>query len=116
MMGILIYTAAGDCEGSMGGLVQQGKPGIFEPTLLVAIQEALSCSTDPLCIESGGQGTNSLNLAACHGCTLLPETSCEEGNRFLDRATLIGTQDDPSLGYFSDMAGDLISGRVEGEK
>ena len=74
------------------------------------IEEALSCSSDPLCIESGGQGAGSLNLAACHGCTLLPETSCEEGNRFLDRATLIGTQDDASLGYFSDMAGDIISG------
>ncbi len=110
MTGILIYTAAGDCEGTMGGLVRQGRPGIFEPTLLGAIEDASTCSSDPLCIESGGQGTGSLNLAACHACTLLPETSCEEGNRFLDRATLVGTHEDPSMGYFSDMVATVLSG------
>jgi hypothetical protein len=110
MTGILIYTAAGDCEGTMGGLVRQGRPGIFEPTLLGAIEDASTCSSDPLCIESGGQGIGSVNLAACHACTLLPETSCEEGNRFLDRATLVGTHEDPSMGYFSDMVAAVLSG------
>ena len=28
MAGILIYTAAGDSEGTMGGLVRMGKPAI----------------------------------------------------------------------------------------
>ena len=91
MSGLLIYTAAGDCEGTMGGLVQQGKPGRFESLLFGAIQDVQWCSSDPLCIESRGQGVDSLNRAACHACTLLPETSCEEGNRYLDRAALIGT-------------------------
>ena len=110
MAGILIYTAAGDCEGTMGGLVQQGKPGRFEGLIVAAIEDAHWCSSDPLCIESRGQGIDSLNRAACHACSLLPETSCEEGNRFLDRAALTGVPDDPSLGFFSQIADAIISG------
>ncbi|MFN0021072.1 MAG: DrmB family protein [Pirellulaceae bacterium] len=103
MMGILIYTAAGDAEGTMGGLVQQGKPGRLESLFLAAIQDARWCSSDPLCIESSGQGIGSLNRAACHACALLPETSCEEGNRYLDRGVLVGTPTNPHLGFFSDL-------------
>ena len=100
MSGILIYTAAGDSEGTMGGLVQQGKPARLESLFRGAIQDARWCSSDPLCIESSGQGIDSLNLAACHACSLLPETSCEEGNRHLDRALLIGTPLHPEIGFF----------------
>lgn len=110
MRGILIYTAAGDCEGTMGGLVQQGKPGRFESLLFSAIEEAQWCSRDPLCIESSGQGIDSLNRAACHACALLPETSCEEGNRFLDRAALIGTPEDPMTGFFGELAAEILAG------
>ena len=46
--------------------------------------------------------TESLNLAACHACVLLPETSCELGNTILDRAMLIGTPEKPSIGFFTD--------------
>src|SRR5262249_723827 len=56
MSGVLIYTAAGDSEGTMGGLVQQAKPGRFEPLLLGALEDSLWCSSDPLCVESHGQG------------------------------------------------------------
>lgn len=112
MTGILIYTASGDSEGTMGGLVQQGKPGRLEALLLGAIQDALWCSSDPLCIESHGQGIDSLNRAACHACGLLPETSCEEGNRFLDRSAVVGTPDTPSHGYFADMTRKIVSGTV----
>jgi hypothetical protein len=100
MSGILVYTAAGDSEGTMGGLVQQGKPTRLESLFRGAIQDARWCSSDPLCIESSGQGIDSLNLAACHACSLLPETSCEEGNRHLDRALLIGTPSHPEIGFF----------------
>lgn len=103
MQGILIYTASGDSEGSMGGLVRQGKAGRFEQTLRRAIQHAAWCSSDPVCIESNGQGSDSANLAACHGCCLLPETSCEEGNRLLDRALLVGTPGLPGLGFFVEL-------------
>jgi hypothetical protein len=103
MQGILIYTASGDSEGTMGGLVRQGKPGRLEATLRRALQHAAWCSSDPVCIESKGQGSDNSNLAACHGCCLLPETSCEEGNRLLDRALLIGTPEHPSVGFFGEL-------------
>jgi hypothetical protein len=103
MQGILIYTASGDSEGTMGGLVRQGKPGRLEATLRRAFDNAAWCSSDPVCIESKGQGSDSANLAACHGCCLVPETSCEEGNRLLDRGLLVGTPENPVLGFFRDL-------------
>ena len=90
---MLLYTAAGDADGSMGGLVAQGKPGRLEALVRGAFQEAGWCSSDPVCAESEGQGSDGLNLAACHSCGLLPETSCEFGNKLLDRKVL-RTQDE----------------------
>ncbi len=104
MAGILIYTAAGDAEGTLGGLVRMGKPGRLEPLLLRALTAAQWCSADPVCMEmgqSGGQGPDSLNLAACHGCCLIPETACEEFNRLLDRGLVIGPFGNPAIGFFS---------------
>lgn len=101
MCGVLIYTASGDSEGSLGGLVRQGEPGRLEDTILAAIHNAEWCSSDPICIESAGQGPESCNLAACHNCSLLPETCCECGNRLLDRGLLVGTLEDINIGYFN---------------
>lgn len=103
MNGVLLYTASGDSEGSLGGLVRQGKNGRIEDTILSAIRNALWCTSDPVCIQSLGQGPESLNLAACHNCALLPETCCENGNRLLDRGVVVGTLADPDIGFFSDM-------------
>lgn len=99
MQGVLIYTASGDSEGTMGGLVRQGEPDRLPDTIERAAQKAQWCSSDPVCIESTGQGTDNANLAACHACVLVSETSCEEGNRLLDRAMVIGTPDDPASGF-----------------
>lgn len=88
MCGMLLYTAAGDADGSMGGLVAQGRDGRLETLVRNALLGARWCSSDPVCMESKGQGSNALNLAACHACSLLPETSCEFGNRLLDRHAL----------------------------
>ncbi len=101
MNGVLIYTASGDSEGSLGGLVRQGKPGNLETIVYNAIENARWCSSDPICIDSSGQGPNSCNLAACHNCSLLPETCCEESNSLLDRAMLIGSLEKESIGYFN---------------
>lgn len=101
MTGLLIYTASGDSEGSMGGLVRLGEPGRLEAVIRRALENSRWCSSDPVCIESRGQGTDSCNLAACHSCALLPETSCELQNRMLDRGTVIGTLEQPDIGYFS---------------
>lgn len=101
MVGVLIYTASGDSEGSLGGLVRQGEKGRIEDTIISALKNALWCTSDPVCIQSLGQGTDSCNLAACHNCAVLPETCCENGNRLLDRGVLIGTISEPEIGYFS---------------
>lgn len=101
MAGVLIYTASGDSEGSLGGLVRQGEKGRIEDTIISALKNALWCTSDPVCIQSLGQGTDSCNLAACHNCAVLPETCCENGNRLLDRGILIGTISEPRIGYFS---------------
>lgn len=104
MAGVLIYTAAGDAEGTMGGLVRMGKPGYLEPILRRALEGATWCSADPVCMEMGdtsGQGPDSCNLSACHNCALVPETACEEFNRFLDRAVLIGKPGQSDVGFFT---------------
>lgn len=101
MQGVLIYTASGDSEGTLGGLVRQGEPDRLKAVFEQAIRRSFWCSSDPICIESTGQGPENTNLAACHGCVLIPETSCEIGNRMLDRGLLIGTPDKPALGFFN---------------
>ena len=103
MCGVLIYTASGDSEGSLGGLVRQGNTGRLEDTIIAAMENAKWCSSDPICINSSGQGPESLNLAACHNCALLPETCCECGNRLLDRGLVLGTLDNRDFGYFSSL-------------
>ena len=103
MNGVLLYTASGDSEGSLGGLVRQGKSGKIEDTILNALNNALWCTSDPVCIQSPGQGPESLNLAACHNCALLPETCCENGNRLLDRGVVVGTLSDPQMGFFNSL-------------
>ena len=101
MSGIFIYTASGDAEGTLGGLIRQGQADTLPLIFQRALGKARYCSNDPVCIDSPGQGMDSQNLAACHACALLPETSCEEFNVYLDRGVVIGTFDDPEMGFFS---------------
>ncbi|PLR81624.1 hypothetical protein CVD25_20865 [Bacillus canaveralius] len=101
MSAILIYTASGDSEGTLGGLVRQGYWDCFPLTFRKAIEFGELCANDPVCISSQGQGRDALNLAACHSCGLLPETSCEEYNVFLDRGLVVGTFEDRQLGFYS---------------
>ena len=103
MCGVLIYTASGDSEGSLGGLVRRGEPGKLEDTIIAALENAKWCSSDPICITLPGQGPESLNRAACHNCALLPETCCECGNRLLDRGLVVGELEQKSTGYFFEL-------------
>ena len=112
MSGIFIYTTSGDSEGTMGGLVRQGRPDTFSAVFRKAITSALTCSNDPVCSLSMGQGRDSLNLAACYSCTLVPETSCEEFNVFLDRGVVVGTFEHHEIGFYSDYAAG-IENRVD---
>lgn len=102
MAGVLIYTASGDSEGTLGGLVRQGRHDTFPCIYRKAIESAAICSNDPVCSLSKGQGRDSLNLAACYSCGLLPETCCEEFNVFLDRGVVVGTYENKKLGFFYD--------------
>ncbi|CAM5603939.1 hypothetical protein STENM36S_01431 [Streptomyces tendae] len=101
MAGVLIYTATSDSAGSLGGLVVQGEPELLDLTVRSAIRRAEWCSSDPLCMEAEASGSTGTNLAACHACVMLPETSCEHNNILLDRALLVGTPEEPALGFFT---------------
>ena len=88
--GILIYTAVPDADGTLGGLVALGEPNALDRVLRRAITDAMSCSSDPLCAEHGpGPGDETLHAAVCHVCGFVSETTCERGNRFLDRRFLV---------------------------
>ncbi|PZX10323.1 hypothetical protein LX69_03409 [Breznakibacter xylanolyticus] len=95
MSGVLIYTAEGS-EGSMGGLVSQGEPEKILEIIKKGLERSITCSSDPLCWESEGQGIFDLNLSACFSCSLVAETACEEMNLGLDRRVLV----DEEFGYF----------------
>ncbi len=91
MAGVLLYTAAPDSEGTLGGLVSLGEPDQLGPLVRHALERAQLCSSDPLCSEHDPRIDGSVHLAACHACQFASETSCERGNRFLDRAALVQT-------------------------
>lgn len=101
MAGLLIFTATTDDDGTLGGLQRQGDPERIGRTVEAAIRSQAWCSSDPLCIEDMMAPADGMTLAACHACVLAPETSCEEFNRFLDRALLVGSPSQPELGFFS---------------
>ncbi len=100
MAGILLYTAAPDSEGTLGGLVGLGMPDQLGRDIDGALEQMLSCTSDPLCAEHTCMQDQSLHEAACHACLFLPETSCERGNKYLDRSVLVPTVDRADLAFF----------------
>lgn len=91
MAGILLYTAAPDSEGTLGGLVRLADPDMLELVLQQALRDATLCSSDPMCAEHDPAADRTVHGAACHACLFAAETSCERGNRFLDRNLLVPT-------------------------
>ena len=92
MAGILLYTAATDSEGTLGGLVSLGTPETMGRYLDHALENMRLCTSDPLCAEHMPEADGRVILgAACHACLFAPETSCECGNRYLDRNVLVET-------------------------
>ncbi len=101
MAGILLYTAAPDAEGTLGGLVSLAEPERLGRILDQARERACICASDPMCAEHvPSEHDPSQHGAACHACLFLPETSCECGNRYLDRSVLQATLAEEELGYF----------------
>ncbi len=87
--GVLLSTAASDSEGTLGGLVALGHARYLRRLLDQAFDDALHCSSDPLCAEHVPiDPSAALHGAACHACLFASETSCETNNRWLDRAVL----------------------------
>lgn len=103
MAGVLIYTAAPDSEGTLGGLVSLGETDTLGRHLDQALEAVRLCASDPLCAEHHPyrDGTT-LHGAACHACMFLPETSCERGNKYLDRSVLVKTLDKEDLAFFDE--------------
>lgn len=100
--GILLYTGTPDAEGTLGGLVEAGR------NIARHIQEALElgrlCSNDPVCAQHDPQSAHELRFlhgAACHGCLLVAETSCEQHNDFLDRSLVVPTVESLGSEFFS---------------
>jgi hypothetical protein len=89
--GLLLYTASSDAEGTLG-LVGQAR--LIETHLAVALRSGGLCSNDPVCAQHApGKGVEGRQLhgAACHGCALISETSCEMRNDYVDRALVVPT-------------------------
>lgn len=99
--GVLIYTSAPDSEGTLGGLVSLGETETLGLHIAQALETAHLCANDPLCAEHlpGAQG-HTIHAAACHACLFSPETSCERGNRYLDRASLAPTVEHDERSFF----------------
>lgn len=102
--GILIYTAVPDAEGTLGGLVSLAEE---EPLLRLtrrALTDARHCSSDPLCAERlPHDPADFLHGAACHVCLFVSETTCERGNRFLDRRFVVPLEPEPELALFPEV-------------
>jgi hypothetical protein len=101
MAGVLIYTVAADSEGTLGGLVDLGKSENLNGHIQQALERSRFCSSDPLCAEHLADSDRyTLHGAACHACLFVPETSCEAGNRYLDRSVLVETVEPRETSFF----------------
>ena len=99
--GILIYTATAGNQGTLGGLVATA-PHLGR-ILHSALRRLELCSNDPICADHEPTSTaddRALHGAACHGCLLIAETSCEARNLFLDRALLVETMTGQRSAFF----------------
>lgn len=101
MAGILIYTAAPDSEGTLGGLVELGNPISLGRHMQQALESMRLCASDPLCAEHRPDTLGrTIQGACCHACQFVPETSCERGNRYLDRSVLVNTFSRTDTAFF----------------
>jgi translation initiation factor 2 beta subunit (eIF-2beta)/eIF-5 len=92
MNATLIMTSAGDSESSLGGLAYYGQIEQFLHIFKNTIDKLKICSNDPICGEQKPHDKKII-YAACYSCLLLPETSCEFNNNYLDRNCLVGDGD-----------------------
>ncbi len=106
--GVLLYTGTSDAEGTLGGLVQLGRQ--IHEVVQSALELGMLCSNDPVCAQhdpSNAHERRFLHGAACHGCLLISETSCEQQNDYLDRSLVVPTVENQGAELF---AGILANG------
>lgn len=99
--GVLLYTGTSDAEGTLGGLIQVGRR--IHEHIRGALAMGELCSNDPVCAQHEPSNLHEhrfLHGAACHGCLLISETSCEQHNEFLDRALVVSTVDNLGIEFF----------------
>jgi HPt (histidine-containing phosphotransfer) domain-containing protein len=99
--GVLLYTGTTDAEGTLGGLIQVGRR--IHGHMRTALEMGELCSNDPVCSQHLPQNPHEsrfLHGAACHGCVLIAETSCEQHNELLDRALVVSTVDNLGVQFF----------------
>lgn len=99
--GVLLYTGSPDAEGTLGGLVEVGRR--VHEHVQAALRWAELCSNDPVCAQHHPENAHEgrfLHGAACHGCLLIAETSCEDFNNFLDRALVVPTVEGSGAEFF----------------
>jgi hypothetical protein len=101
MAGIILYTAAPDSEGTLGGLVSLGRRDRLGGLIQQALDAARLCTSDPLCADHDPRDRGQLFGAACHACLFASETSCERGNHYLDRALLVDTITGGGAGFLA---------------
>jgi hypothetical protein len=101
--GVLLYTGSSDAEGTLGGLVQLGRQ--IHEVVKTALELGSLCSNDPVCAQHAPSDAHEhrfLHGAACHGCLLISETSCEQQNDFLDRSLVVATVQSIGAELFSE--------------
>ena len=102
-MGILLYTASPDAEGTLGGLVEVAND--LERLMEIALETGGLCANDPVCAQhdpDNPQEQRHLHGASCHGCLLIAETSCERRNDFLDRSLIVSTVEGLGAEFFGE--------------
>jgi hypothetical protein len=104
MAAILISTGTTGSEGTLGGLVEEGRR--LRRHLREAWEMGRLCSNDPVCAAHDPAHDHTdrrTEGAACHGCLYVAECSCERFNRYLDRALVVPTiGNDPALAFFGE--------------
>jgi hypothetical protein len=103
MAGILLSTTTPGTDGTLGGLIEEGRR--FAAHLTRALRLGRLCSNDPVCASHppDGRDERALHGAACHGCLFVAEPSCERFNLDLDRALVVPTLGHPAaMAYFPD--------------
>jgi hypothetical protein len=99
--GVLLYTGSTDSEGTLGGLIEVGRR--IHHHVRAALDLGELCSNDPVCAQHAPDNAHErrfMHGAACHGCVLIAETSCEQHNDYLDRALVVRTLANLGVEFF----------------